>query len=271
MLTRLHRLAAYNFLGNGQGVLRMLEFSLAMSNGNEVCKDLEYWKSVAKDFFVADKGVLRMTLWNGSLEAKPFDITEPRLPRFYFSSFCAGVTSIHLTLNGARESSHAPGEALIECTAATWTYTFANGYVITLMGPLRAHVVVVPQPPTLHGPQLHSLKFSYVEFSSSRFTKTFNIDAIEGTRSLGPISPSGSPHAPNTSGPQASPNGMQPKKNEEYHVLIDRAVLPPEPVNAFGIPQATMRCLEVSRNISLFFPTRNSSHTPDLSPVAFLF
>lgn len=33
---------------------------------------------------------------------------------------------------------------------------------------------------------------------------------------------------------------------ETERLVIDHAVLPTEPINSFGIPQASMRCLEVS-------------------------
>jgi hypothetical protein len=35
------------------------------------------------------------------------------------------------------------------------------------------------------------------------------------------------------------------KKWEEPRQIIENGSIPGEPVNAFGIPQATMRCLEV--------------------------
>ncbi len=38
----------------------------------------------------------------------------------------------------------------------------------------------------------------------------------------------------------------------EQRIVIDRATIPVEPVNAFGIPQATMRCLEVSDFSEIF-------------------
>lgn len=51
--------------------------------------------------------------------------------------------------------------------------------------------------------------------------------------------------------PTPSPNGTvmhrvdDERLWEEPRVGIDQASIPGEPVNAFGIPQATMRCLEV--------------------------
>lgn len=37
-----------------------------------------------------------------------------------------------------------------------------------------------------------------------------------------------------------------PPQWEEPRVLISQGFIPGEPVNAFGIPQATMRCLELA-------------------------
>ena len=51
-----------------------------------------------------------------------------------------------------------------------------------------------------------------------------------------------SPHMPSASNGAPSED---PNRAEEPRYLIERAIIPTEPINAFGIPQATMRCLEV--------------------------
>lgn len=44
---------------------------------------------------------------------------------------------------------------------------------------------------------------------------------------------------------QGQGQGQEEKWEESSRVVYERVSLPSEPVNAFGIPQATMRCLEV--------------------------
>lgn len=44
---------------------------------------------------------------------------------------------------------------------------------------------------------------------------------------------------------QGQGQGQEEKWEESSRVIYERVSLPSEPVNAFGIPQATMRCLEV--------------------------
>ncbi|KAF8628158.1 hypothetical protein AX17_006028 [Amanita inopinata Kibby_2008] len=39
------------------------------------------------------------------------------------------------------------------------------------------------------------------------------------------------------------------KRWEEPRIMIERSLIPGEPVNAFGIPQATMRCLELAESV----------------------
>ena len=49
---------------------------------------------------------------------------------------------------------------------------------------------------------------------------------------------------------QAQAQADEDRKWEEPRVLIERAAIPGEPVNAFGIPQATMRCLELAESVT---------------------
>lgn len=47
--------------------------------------------------------------------------------------------------------------------------------------------------------------------------------------------------------------GQEEKWEESSRVVYERASIPSEPVNAFGIPQATMRCLEVCSAFRISF------------------
>lgn len=155
-----------------------------------------------------------------------------------------------LSLDGARERLQFTNHAVVECVTAAWTYKYTNGYTVTLRGPLTAHIIMVPnapRPPGAPTPQQpYSLKFESLEFGASFHDKSISIESIIGIRSE--PSPSRTPHTRNAQTPTANGitgPGDEDGKSEEPRVHYEQASIPGEPVNAFGIPQATMRCLEV--------------------------
>ena len=142
--------------------------------------------------------------------------------------------------------------AIIECVTAAWTYKYTNGYTVTLRGPLTAHVILVPNTARGQGAptqpsQPFSLKFENLDFGANFHDKSISLESILGHRN--PESPPKTPHPRNAPTPTANGttqlSSEDDKKWEEPRVTIERASIPGEPVNAFGIPQATMRCLEV--------------------------
>lgn len=166
-----------------------------------------------------------------------------------------------LTLDGARERMYAANHCVVECVAAVWTYRYKNGYTVTLRGPLTAHVVITstgPYPP--RSSQGYVLRFEDFQFDANYHDKYISVDSIVGRilpapNQGGPVveSPK-TPRSRHTPAPPGSSSGPQngtseqeeeDKKWEEPKVSIERGWIPGEPVNAFGIPQATMRCLEV--------------------------
>jgi LIM-domain binding protein len=183
------------------------------------------------------------------------EIGVPILPRFFLVTTQSGVKSMTLSLDGARERSVSAGHAVVECPSAVWTYKYNNGYTVTLRGPLIAHVVLSPQnltgnqsnpQSTPHQP-LYSLKFDSLQFDANIHDKFIALESVMGQRV--PESPK-TPRTRNAPTPTTNGSMLHPrdedKKWEEARVLIEHASIPGEPVNAFGIPQATMRCLEVS-------------------------
>jgi len=152
-----------------------------------------------------------------------------------------------LSLDGARERLLSQHHAVVECVAAVWTYRYTNGYTVTLRGPLTVHVLLIPHANTApsQAPPF-SLKFENLQFDANHHEKFIAIDSVMGHRQ------SESPKTPRVrTMPTPSPNGTvihrvdDERIWEEPRVMIDHAWIPGEPVNAFGIPQATMRCLEV--------------------------
>lgn len=138
-----------------------------------------------------------------------------------------------ISLDGAREKlvpplPNAPPAIFVECSEAVWTYRYFNGYIVTLRGVLNARLVQVPslQP---NSPPV--LKFESLTFDSNKHEKFLKVESIVRD-------PPKTPRMKNESPVMGAPK-------DEEKIVIERATIPAEPVNAFGIPQATMRCLEV--------------------------
>ncbi|PSS31976.1 hypothetical protein PHLCEN_2v2218 [Hermanssonia centrifuga] len=160
-----------------------------------------------------------------------------------------------VNIHGARERIITGNRAIVECTHATWTFNFINGYVVTLHGPLTAHIAaVLPNhlPLDQRGPpdQPWAWRFEKLQFDAIRHEKYLSIAVIRSLRI------SNSPATPHLHSQQLmNGTGMAQQEEEDrryddMHYIIDMARLPMEPVNAFGIPQATMRCLELAESVS---------------------
>lgn len=205
---------------------------------------------------------MKLTLWkdNQRKEAKPFEIGVPILPRFFLVTTQSGVKSMSLSLDGARERQIATGHCIVECVAAVWTYKYNNGYTVTLRGALSAHVIITSTSapgsaaPNPAQPSAYTFKFDEFTFDANFHDKFIALDAIMGQRIPEPAKSPWirSAPTPNSNGTVSDPMSgatEEDKKWEEPRVVIERCSIPGEPVNAFGIPQATMRCLEVRSNI----------------------
>lgn len=232
---------------------------------------------------------MKLTLWkdNQRKEAKPFgalplhtptlqlnpklasEIGVPILPRFFLVTTQSGVKSMSLSLDGARERQIATGHCIVECVAAVWTYKYNNGYTVTLRGALSAHVIITSTSAPGSAvnpaqPSNYTFKFDEFTFDANFHDKFIALDAIMGQRVPEPtkspwIRNAPTPNANGTSDPSSSAS-EEDRRWEEPRVVIERCSIPGEPVNAFGIPQATMRCLEVGlyhckRPIAQFSPS----------------
>ena len=143
-----------------------------------------------------------------------------------------------ISLDGAREKSLGSSHLVVECLTAVWTYRYQNGYIIQLCGPLTAHLVLSPSSNVAQGaPPSFSMKFEHLQFDANVHHKLILVESIHGSR-VG-RSPLIGTYTPGMNG-----MGSQPDRTQD-RVHFERSSIPGEPVNAFGIPQATMRCLEV--------------------------
>ncbi|KAJ7590602.1 LIM-domain binding protein-domain-containing protein [Mycena floridula] len=230
-------------LGNGQGLIRLLQFSGNLSNESKTKLQLSWWNDLIKEYFTP-KAIMKFTLWrdNQRNEAKPFEIGVPILPRFFLVTTQSGVKSMTLTLDGARERMFSHGHAIVECVTAVWTYRYTNGYIVTLRGPLTAHVVITsPHPPgSSQTTGNYILKFEDFQFDANFHDKYISLDSIAGPKTI---------ESPKQPSPDDPPIADDPKKWDEPRLMIKDGSIPGEPVNAFGIPQATMRCLELAESV----------------------
>ncbi|KAF8345625.1 LIM-domain binding protein-domain-containing protein [Amanita rubescens] len=237
-------------LGSGQGIQRLLQFSAILASDSPNKLHRSWWEECIKEYFTPT-AIMKIVLWknNQREEAKPFEIGVPILPRFFQVTTQSGVKSMTMSLDGARElsSTRGPNHCFIECLSAIWTYHYNNGYTVTLKGPMTAHVVVSQSASattditaSFQSGQRH-LKFESLEFEVGQHDKFISVDTLMNLRSsnstiVQPI------------------NGMQLQQDEgskweEPRILVERSLIPEEPINAFGIPQATMRCLELGENV----------------------
>lgn len=82
---------------------------------------------------------------------------------------------------------------------------------------------------------------------------------------------SSSPHLGSKPGQSSQMQSQQQQQNspqwEEPRVLISQGFIPGEPVNAFGIPQATMRCLELAESVAQMTELIAFSRKEELGPL----
>ncbi|KAI0289515.1 LIM-domain binding protein-domain-containing protein [Russula brevipes] len=257
-------------VGLGQALTRLLQFSgvLAAEDQKPQKLQLSHWANLVNEYFTST-ATLKLTLWkdNQRVEAKVFEVGTPVLPRFFLVTSQSGVKSMTLSLDGARERGIRPNQAVVQCVSAMWTYRYHNGYTVTLRGPFTAYVSVTANatqggaPAQSVPPSTFTLKIDHIQFDSNVYEKHVAVDVIGGNRldtSKTPQVRNAPTPSPTINGAGVSPLPPQPpqppptqtgqrddERWEEPRITYERAFIPAEPVNAFGIPQATMRCLEV--------------------------
>ncbi|KAJ6612158.1 LIM-domain binding protein-domain-containing protein [Mycena sp. CBHHK59/15] len=253
-------------IGYGQGLIRVMQFSGLLGSETAAVQSqklhLSYWDNLIREYFTP-KAIMKLTLWRDSMknEAKPFEIGVPILPRFFLVTTQSGVKSMSLTLDGARERLFAPGHAIVECVTAVWTYRYNNGHIVTLRGPLTAHLVICspaphhPAAPQGSGTPPYVLKFDDFEFDAHSHDKYIALESIVGSRKV------------EEPAPAANGAGDEDKKWEEPRLLIENGSIPGEPVNAFGIPQATMRCLELAESVGQMAELISFAKEQDVGPL----
>ncbi|KAF8499300.1 LIM-domain binding protein-domain-containing protein [Gautieria morchelliformis] len=250
-----------NVIGSGQGLMRLLGFSAALANEQGDRLKYDHWNKIITEFF-HHHAYMKLTLWkdNDRREAKPFEIGPNVIAMLFLVSCQAGVLSMNFVLDGARERAIGPSTAFIECADAQWIWRFCDGHVIILRGAFSCqvsafqsvHATSDQSPP-------YTLKIETISFDSTSHDRLITLGSIQGTRGVENVqkTPStttqGSPDNASSSGGSVSntkPDDAADRLLEpDPRIMIDHALLPPEPINSFGIPQAAMRCLELAESV----------------------
>ncbi|KAI0637642.1 LIM-domain binding protein-domain-containing protein [Trametes polyzona] len=252
-------------VGFGQAQNRILQLSGSLGVEHKDRLKQSYWDGIVGNFFT-EKATMKLTLWkdNQQVEAKPFEIGYPILPRFFLVTSQSGVKSMTICIDGARERCMSTSHALVECANAAWTFRYQNGYSITLRGPLSADVIVQPNAIPIPSPSGNSfaqytLKLQRIQFDAFFHDKYVALDSIQGERI--PESPRALPPSP------GGPPTDDPNRFDEARYHIEHAIMPAEPINAFGIPQATMRCLELAESVAQMSELIQFSKDTHLGPM----
>lgn len=137
-----------------------------------------------------------------------------------------------LTLDGARERLLHPGQTIVECGSTIWIFRYSNGHVVMLRGSMTARHIACSTPSQSmtgnHAKDDFVLRFDEFDFYAHSHDRYIALEAISGLW-MG--------------------DNEDSKTGEKPGQTIVNASIPGEPVNVFGVPQATMRFLEVSRTI----------------------
>jgi hypothetical protein len=176
------------------------------------------------------------------------ELSSTILARYLLVTHQSGAKAMSFSFDSlAERPGDGQGRVLLDC-AAVWTHRYENGYVVALRGALAVQLVLVATPQAQPVWRIESFVFD-----STTHDKYIQVDSV-----LGPAGPVmrglGAPRPPPlTNGNGGTPQMPPPPYEAEgpQHVPVDgrikieQAWVPADPCNGFGIPQATMRCLEV--------------------------
>jgi hypothetical protein len=152
------------------------------------------------------------------LTPSPKEMMPPLISRFFHSAYESGVYQIQISFSHPKELPLSPYETFVECSEATWTWAFASGWLVTMRGRLSGHVQVcnssgvpLPEGGLSMGGGATHLKFRSIEFWSEKFDRYLHFNRVHSNSNI----------------------------------------VPPNPVNQFGLPLRTFAVLDVS--LSFFF------------------
>ena len=166
--------------------------------------------------------------------------------------FSCGIQDLNISFHNPKET---PDGASIRVKVdAAWMFTYSSGYTVTLSGPLEVVIHPMFPAPESNGASSPHMRFSVIRFAVINVDKKIDCKAIEGQRSAGepglgyenfkkgrPIRLTDIDGGSPSMGVTATRN-----PNTQSWIEIERAKLPPDPVNEYGIPHSLHVCLDVS-------------------------
>ena len=239
--------------------------SLTFHGGNHLCKTLSILQASLRSHCGGCPIVVNFVrLFTFRLPIKyvvnfpPTDLKSAVLGRFFHRTFSCGVQDLNISFHSPKENPLAGGGVRVQVEAA-WMFTYSSGYTVTLSGPLEVIIQSGAPAPDLNGISAPPTRFTTIQFVAVKVDKKIYCEAIEGKRSNGdpglgyenikkghhPAETDGSSPSMGLTAKQATRNPNTPFGAESW-VEIERAKLPPDPVNEYGIPQSLLVCLDVS-------------------------
>ncbi|KAH7105274.1 LIM-domain binding protein [Auriculariales sp. MPI-PUGE-AT-0066] len=224
----------------------------------------DYWEKQMNDSFMPS-GQFKLILWRSDppAEMKTFELTPPLFARFCAINAQNDVLSMNFVFDGAKErvgiarGPNGPNNVpvyLVDCPNASLIFRFSSGYIVTLRGPVYSQMSLIRTPNHPQG----VCKFDIVQFEAKSHEKY-----LVSSRLPFKLPPAGDLAPANASlqaasslkieGDDGSMSGLgKHRPSPDGRVNFDDDVhVPADPVNGFGIPQAAMRCLELTENINV--------------------
>ncbi|CAG7848203.1 SubName: Full=Uncharacterized protein {ECO:0000313/EMBL:CCA75085.1} [Serendipita indica DSM 11827] len=225
------------------GTMRLLQFSKAINSNKDPRsipgRDESYWPRLLADHFTEDAS-LRIRVQDPS---KPSTNAFVRLPyglliRFFTTLSQSEIYRMSLNLDGPAETQ----DNYVTCQTARWPMHYSNGYIIELVGQLRAKCKTVPmlpqRPPDDSSPELEAgrapipymVKIEEMIFDSAYSSKYIDIDLLR-QQAYG--------YDPKTARADAPPAECK---------------IPEEPPNSHGLPSMAMRMVEFAEGMHALVP-----------------
>ncbi|KAL1922428.1 uncharacterized protein VTP21DRAFT_9967 [Calcarisporiella thermophila] len=225
----------------GGAVLRLMSYSEKMTPPpNENSTD--YWKGFVESFY-AENGVMRLALFDTDRkELRNFDLPAPFLHRFYHMLYdMGGVASIQLVFESTQEFLQAPNSRMVVCPHASMIYHYQNGVKVINVGRLRC---------------VFDPKIKYFEFITQHHEEYLPRSMLKQLQEDGSLYED-----------KASEKARRNSKSQKGLAINGGEILiPPRTVTSFGLPEQTMRVLEMFEGMWMLRDLMQMCHSQNSSP-----
>ncbi|KAG8816974.1 hypothetical protein FRC17_000106 [Serendipita sp. 399] len=241
------------------GVLRLLSLSKALNLNSDPQKipglhDDVYWHFLLSQHFTPDAILsIRTRILERSIN--PFvELNYPLITRFFSTLSQANIYRMSFSLDGASESQEGQ-EYTVTCPNARWLMHYNNGWIISLLGYLRAKCRLVPMTPQLipaqpkaQSPPNQSIgagtsmvpymaKICEMTFDVGHFSRSLDLDIVQRP---------------------PAPDAMMVEYPEG---------IPPEPLLSHGFPEVTMRMIEMVEGTIAIWPILGHAEENQSGPI----